>query len=99
MHHDDAYTSETSITPNWTAVLQEASDTLASMNRLKALLGRRGAAAAMLARDALGITQHEMARRLGISRCHICHIERGKRQMQPELAVKILRLLMDEKCL
>lgn len=42
-------------------------------------------------REAAGISLRELARRLGISPGHMCHIEKGRRGMSDALYTKIQR--------
>jgi transcriptional regulator with XRE-family HTH domain len=44
-------------------------------------------------RQGEGWSQSEMGHRLGISRAHVCDIEKGRRTLSPERAAKFARIL------
>ena len=44
-----------------------------------------------VARTSLGLSQAELARRLGVSRGTLCDIEKGRQLVSPSLAVRIAR--------
>ena len=82
---------------NHMALLVEASDTVQSVRRLRTLLKRNGGGVVLWARNTLGFTQRELADRLGVTVQYICNLEKGRQVMSPELAVKMLHVLRDEK--
>jgi len=44
-----------------------------------------------VARNSLGMTQEEFAKRLGITRGNVCDIEKGRQLVSTQLAVKVAR--------